>query len=73
MQKVAILKDIRFGLQCHRDLDSLPFGFVGHRGKKFMVVTTADFSKTIMTLSGESENLTKNLALRELKESTVNE
>lgn len=72
-QKAVSPSEVRFGLRCHRDLDSLPFGFMGRRGKKLMVVTTADLTKTMVVLAGELENYTKALTLRELKESTVNE
>src|SRR5436190_3269196 len=70
-QKAASTEDVLFGLRAHRDLDCLPFGFLGRRGKKFGVVTTADLSKTMLVLATELDEFTKNLALRELNERTA--
>ena len=72
-RRVTTHGDVVIGIRQHRALDSLPFGFVGRRGKKFMVVTTADLTKTMLVLATELDDFTKNLALRELNESTVNE
>ena len=70
-RKVASSGDVLFGLQSHRDLDSLPFGFLGHRGKKFMVVTTTDLTKTMVVLATELDDFLKGFELRELNERTT--
>lgn len=70
-QKVVSPSEIRFELRCHRDLDSLPLGFLGRRGKKLMVVTTADLTKTMVVLATELNDFTKNFELRELNERTA--
>ena len=70
-RKAASSADVLFGLQSHRDLDSLPFGFLGRRGKKFMVVTTADLTKTMVVLATELNDFTKDVEVRQLNERTA--
>ena len=72
-KKLATREDIVAGLQNHRSLGSLPYGFVGRREKKFMVVTTGNHVRTFFCLDTEFEEFTKNLTLREINETTVNE
>ena len=72
-KKLATREDIVAGLQNHRSLGSLPYGFVGRREKKFMVVTTGNHVRTFFCLDTEFEEFTKNLTLLEINETTVNE
>ena len=72
-KKLATHEDIVVGLLNHRSLGSLPYGFVGRREKKFMVVTTAGCIRTLFCLATEFEEFTRNLTLREINETTVNE